>query len=309
MERRYGKAQRIWVMDRGMVSGENLEFLKSDQRAATLLGRRRASSKRFEQQVADAGSGMPSATGWKSNCARARTAVRRHSYSVAAEIVARKKRPYPRARFEERIEEGLKTIAASYAKKRQTVAKIAERVGRLLGKNTAPQGFSKFKCVRVGRGARITWEKVETWRAWAQLSEGGLRVAEQRERLDSRRNLARLHPIDASRGGVLHSEKRFVTPSGLASEGGSGLGAHSGLFPGLRPVEITGTARAKAGLGDEPRRVLAELGELRTVDVVLTTKDGREIRTRCITQPTDHQKIILEHLGWELPRSLHPIQM
>ena len=43
--------------------------------------------------------------------------------------------------------------------------------------------------------------------------------------------------------------------------------------------------------------------------VVLTTKDGREIRTRCITQPTDHQKIILEHLGWELPRSLHPIQM
>ncbi len=75
------------------------------------------------------------------------------------------------ARFEERIEEGLKTIAAS-AKKRQTVAKIAERVGRLLGKNTAPQGFSKFKCVRVGRGARITWEKVETWRAWAQLSEG-----------------------------------------------------------------------------------------------------------------------------------------
>ena len=65
----------------------------------------------------------------------------------------------------------------------------------------------------------------------------------------------------------------------------------------------------KAGLGDEPRRVLAELSELRTVDVVLVTKDGREIRTRCITQPADHQKIILEHLGWELPTSLRSIQM
>ena len=65
----------------------------------------------------------------------------------------------------------------------------------------------------------------------------------------------------------------------------------------------------KAGLGDEPRRVLAELSELRTVDVVLTTKDGREIRTRCITHPAEHQKIILEYLGWELPTSLRPIQM
>jgi vacuolar-type H+-ATPase subunit F/Vma7 len=62
-------------------------------------------------------------------------------------------------------------------------------------------------------------------------------------------------------------------------------------------------------LGDEPRRVLDELSELRTVDVVLATKDGREIRTRCITQPTDHQKIILQHLGWELPTTLRPIQM
>jgi transposase len=28
MEDKYGKAQRIWVMDRGMVSEENIEFLR-----------------------------------------------------------------------------------------------------------------------------------------------------------------------------------------------------------------------------------------------------------------------------------------
>ncbi len=28
MEKPYGKANRIWVMDRGMVSEENLEFLR-----------------------------------------------------------------------------------------------------------------------------------------------------------------------------------------------------------------------------------------------------------------------------------------
>ncbi len=61
----------------------------------------------------------------------------------------------------------------------------------------------------------------------------------------------------------------------------------------------------KAGLGDEPRRVLAELGELRAVDVILLTKEGRELRTRCITQPSEHQKILLDHLGLELPGRLH----
>ena len=30
MERRYGQAERIWVMDRGMVSEENLEFLRGE---------------------------------------------------------------------------------------------------------------------------------------------------------------------------------------------------------------------------------------------------------------------------------------
>ncbi len=61
----------------------------------------------------------------------------------------------------------------------------------------------------------------------------------------------------------------------------------------------------KAGLGNEPRRVLDELSELRSVDVILPTKDGCEIRTRCVTQPNDHQKILLERLGLTLPGRLH----
>jgi hypothetical protein len=61
-----------------------------------------------------------------------------------------------------------------------------------------------------------------------------------------------------------------------------------------------------AGLGDEPRRVLAELAELRAVDVVLPTRDGPEIRTRCITQPNEHQQIHLQHLG--LTRIIHRLR-
>jgi len=60
----------------------------------------------------------------------------------------------------------------------------------------------------------------------------------------------------------------------------------------------------QAGLGDEPRRVLEELSEIRSIDVILPTKSGLQIRKRCVTKPTDHQAILLHHLGLELPLSL-----
>lgn len=59
---------------------------------------------------------------------------------------------------------------------------------------------------------------------------------------------------------------------------------------------------AKAGLGDEPRRVFRELGELQMMDVVLPTRDGIELRRRCISTPSDHQQILLDHLGLRLPK-------
>ena len=58
----------------------------------------------------------------------------------------------------------------------------------------------------------------------------------------------------------------------------------------------------QAGLGDEPRRVLAELGGLQMIDVVLPTRSGIDIRKRCLSTPTEHQQILLDHLGLRLPK-------
>jgi hypothetical protein len=59
--------------------------------------------------------------------------------------------------------------------------------------------------------------------------------------------------------------------------------------------------RKLAKLGHEPRRVFEELGKIQLVDVVLPTRQGPEIRRRCITQPTNHQAILLTHLRLNLP--------
>jgi hypothetical protein len=96
-----------------------------------------------------------------------------------------------------------------------------------------------------------------------------------------------------------------VTIALVVSRCGMPLGYE--VFAGNRSDVTTGDARAvcrAAGLGDEPRRVLEELGRIRQVDVLLPTREGVTIRRRCITRPTDHQAILLQRLGLSLPSRL-----
>jgi hypothetical protein len=58
----------------------------------------------------------------------------------------------------------------------------------------------------------------------------------------------------------------------------------------------------RAGLGHEPRRVFDELSKVQLVDVVMPTRQGTEIRHRCVTQPSEHQAILLTRLKLDLPR-------
>jgi len=57
-----------------------------------------------------------------------------------------------------------------------------------------------------------------------------------------------------------------------------------------------------AGMGDEPRKVLHELAHIKLTDVILPTRNGTQIRLRCIETPTAHQQILLQRLQLTLPR-------
>ena len=50
MEQKYGRAQRIWAMDRGMVSEENLEYLR-EREALYIVGTPKARLRQFERQL------------------------------------------------------------------------------------------------------------------------------------------------------------------------------------------------------------------------------------------------------------------
>ena len=50
MEAKYGKANRVWVFDRGMVSEKNLEFMR-EANARYLVGTPKSMLKKFEQDL------------------------------------------------------------------------------------------------------------------------------------------------------------------------------------------------------------------------------------------------------------------
>src|SRR5207302_6765033 len=50
MEAKYGKAHRIWVLDRGMVSEENVEYLQQGGRRY-IVGTPKSQLKKFEREL------------------------------------------------------------------------------------------------------------------------------------------------------------------------------------------------------------------------------------------------------------------
>ena len=170
MEARYGKADRIWIVDRGMVSEDNLAFLREGERRY-IVGTPKGLLKKFERQLL--------AADW--NTLRDGLEVKlcaaldgtSETFILCRSRDRREKEQAMHQRFERRIAAGLERIAASCQKKRYRPVTIAERVGRLLGQNSrAARLFEVEVREAPDGGAELAWKKAELWQDWTALSEG-----------------------------------------------------------------------------------------------------------------------------------------
>jgi len=301
MERRYGKADRIWVMDRGMVSPENIELLKQDNRRY-IIGTPKAMLRKFEVQLLSndwdqVHEGLevkhcPSPDG-------------QETFILCRSEERRKKEQAIHARFEKRIEEGLRKIEAACFTRKCDPITIAKRVGRLLGQNSRAAGLFETDIIKASDGrTQLVWRKVESWRNGAALSEGcyllrtniqdwsGEDLWQAYIQLTEAEAAFRIHKSDLQIRPIWHQKTERVQAHILV------------CFLAYVLWKTLGQMCKAAGLGDEPRRVLEELAKIRVVDVVLPTRSNHQIRRRCVSQPTDHQAILLQRLGLNLPKNL-----
>jgi len=297
----YGKANRIWVMDRGMASQSNMEFLQQEGRRY-IVGTPKSMLKQYERELLEA-DWKQVHEGLEVRLCPAPDGAEVFILCRSAQRVDKERAMHDR--FEKKIEEGLKKISEACKKKKQKMGAIERRVGALLGSNTRAAGLFQ---VQVEAGAdgyvEFRWTKNEAWREWARRSEGCYML---------RSNVADWSPEELWRAYIqlTEAEEAFrIQKSDLRirpvwHQKQERVEAHI-LVCFLTYVlwRTLGQMCRAAGLGDEPRKVFAALSELAVVDVVLPARNGVTIRKRCVARPDEHQAILLQRLGLALPSSL-----
>jgi len=307
MEARYGRADRIWVMDRGMVSAANIEFLREGGRRY-IIGTPKSMLRKYEKQLASS-DWDPVHEGLEVKlCADPEGGS--ETFILCRSADRKEKEKAMHARFEKRIEEGLTSLAKMAHKRSMTAVQLSHRVGRLLGQNTRAAGAFQTDVIADAQGhAQLQWEKVESWRSWARLSEGCYLLRSNVSdwtaadlwraymQLTEAENAFRIHKSDLSLRPIWHQKQSRVEAHVLV------------CFLAYVLWKTLGQMCRRAGLGDEPRKVFDEIAQVQTVDVVLPTRCGKVIRKRCVGRPTEHQALLLYKLGLSLPRHLEIAEM
>lgn len=328
MEARYGKSDRIWVMDRGMVSEANLKFLREGDRRY-IVGTPKSLLKKFEQEIltegwhkireglevklcvvpGDADEDVDSEEEPSDATATSPAFVPETFILCRSQDRWQKEEAIVR-RFEQKIEERLKSMATRCEKQKRQPMKVEREVGRLLGQNTrAAKLFNVTVQTTEDGHARLSWKKVSDLRDWATLSGGCYLLRTNVQdwsdedlwkayiQLTEAEAAFRIHKSDLSLRPIWHQKEDRILAHILV------------CFLSYVLWKTLGQLCQAAGLGGEPRRVLDELSEIRLMDVILPTRDGIEIRKRCIAQPSEHQQILLEKLRLKLPSKINQIEM
>jgi hypothetical protein len=143
IERQYGKAERIWVMDRGMVSEKTLTLLRAEGRRY-IVGAPRGQLRQFEGE-------LTSKEGWEEITEGLSVKLiageeGKERFILCRSAARGEKEKAMHERFEERIEAGLKKLDAGCSSERKLrQATVERRVGALLSQNSRVRGMFKVK--------------------------------------------------------------------------------------------------------------------------------------------------------------------
>lgn len=316
MEGRYGKSERVWVMDRGMVSEDNLAFLREGGRRY-IVGTPKSMLKKFEHEILK--------SDWHSIRDGIEVKLCHPPISEESEeldlsqqetfILCRsqdraKKDAAIVRRAEVKIEVRLKSMTARCEKQSRDPMKVEREIGRLLGQNTRATGLFDVKVTKTDSGAaRIEWKKIKPVQDWHALADGCYLLRTNiRDWTDETLWKAYIQLTEAEAAFRIHKSDLSIRPVWHQKE--DRVLAHILVcFLAYVLWKTLGQLCQAAGLGNEPRRVLEELSDIRLVDVVLPTRSGVTIRRRCVSRPTDHQQILLEKLRLRLPKGIIQNQM
>mgnify|MGYP001595935360 FL=1 len=300
IEALYGKADRVWIMDRGMVGPDTMKVLRQDQRRY-IIGTPKSRLKKFAVELR-AGAWQTVHDGLEVKCCPSPAGNAEEIFILCRSVARRAKELAMRERFVKRIEAGLHRLQKSCETGRLKNAKLAERrLGRLLADNRRGAKFFQIDVKELEGSVQLVWSKREKQLAWANLSEGCYALCSNISdwtpqelwqayiQLTEAEAAFRIHKHDLQLRPVWHQIEKRVN-------------AHSFVcFLAYVMWKCFGQMCKQAGLGDEPRKIIREIKKLHLVDIVLPTRKGVELRLRCVTKPDPDTALLLHKLNLKPP--------
>jgi transposase len=316
VERKYGKARRIWVFDRGIVSEENLAAIRK-RGGQYLVGTPRSQMKQFEAELLN-----------KKNWTQVRPEVEvkkiaipqgEETYILCRTAGRQEKEKAIRGRFSSSMERALngleKTIAAGRLKDRN---KMERRLGKIQARHPPVNDLYDVELRETAEGVRLFWQIKQDRKTWRESREGAYLLRTNLEaqtaeelwtkymQLTEAEAAFRALKSELSIRPLFHQKEPRVKAHVMVAFLGYALRVTLKHWLQRRPAivpkpSLSGVDNAQPL---SPMNVLALLSNLHSADIVLPTTDGREIRLRRITEPDAEQKSLLHQLGLSLPDRL-----
>ena len=310
MEERFGKANRVWVMDRGMVSAENIAWLNSTGRRY-VIGTARSELSRFAKQIGEK-------TDWHQIREDIEVKICRGPDGSETFVLCRsasrsEKEKAIHERFSKRIEEGLQSLSRRIEKSKTALdrGELERQIGRLLERNSraaARYAISVIEDKSTPAGVNLKWNIRSEWDDWAKLTEGTYILRSNiHDWTDEQLWKTYIQLTEAEAAFRIQKSDLCIRPIWHHKQ--ARIKAHILIcFLAYVLWKTLQQWQSRAGLGHSPRTLLTELSRLHAADIVLPLDDGskRELRLRCVVRPDREQELLLQRLGLTLPERLRP---
>jgi transposase len=297
IERRYGRANRIWVMDRGIPTEDSLAKMRSIG-ASYLVGTPKGRLTKLEQAFLN----KP----W----AKVRDGVQVKRLATEEDV-------YVLAQSDARIDK-------ERGMRRKRLRRYIERLKALQGQSlTRDQLLMKLGAAKhdAGRAAglvKVTWPKEASTTASLEFSLDRQRLRQVRRREGRyllRTNLTAQQPetlwtfyiqlteVEQAFKEIKHD--LAIRPIFHRTEARIEAHIFVAFLAYCLQVTLKARLRAVAG-GTTPREVIAKFTTMQMVDVTLPTTDGRELTLSRYTQPEPEHRMLLDQLRLSLPSQPPP---
>src|ERR1700756_256174 len=302
VERKYGRARRVWVFDRGIVSEENLALLRR-RGGQYLVGTPRSKLRQFERELL--------AEGWQQvredvEVKLVPAAGGEETYILCRSTARKQKEQAIRSRFSARMEKALaalqKRVAAGRLRDR---GKIERHLGAIQARHPQVADLYQLRVSDQDGRLAVEWHMRPERRSWQQVREGAYLL---------RTNLASSDPEQLWKSYIQLTEAEAAFRA-LKSElnvrpifhqlehrtKAHVLVAFLGYALWVTLKHLLHASRSKLS----PTQALALASTLHSADIVLPTTDARQIRLRRVTSPTREQQTLFEQLHIQLPDRLN----